>query len=677
MTERHARASLFAEAVGHFPGGVNSPVRAMRSVGREFPLFLSEAAGATVTDADGNRYVDLVGSWGPMIVGHAHPAVVEAVREAMGRGSSFGAPTQGESDLATRVKRVYPQIELLRFVSSGTEASMSALRAGPQSHTGREKVLKFAGCYHGHVDALLAEAGSGSRRSASRHRPACPPRSRPAPSSCPTTTTTRSTGRSPPTAPTWPARSSRACPATWASSRRRAGSWSGSQAALPRRPARCFVVDDVMSGFRVAAGGAVELYGLDPDLIVLGKIVGGGLPAAAFGGRREIMELLAPIGSTYQAGTLSGNPLAMAAGCVTLDLLQEPGVYDALDAASRPARGRTRRRRRRRPLRAARRLDGDAVLPARARCARSPRPPSRPPARFAAFHAHCLEQGVYLPPSQFEACVRLDRARRCRDRRASSPRPGRSSRGSAGDRGGRGPRPRREPGLGGGAASRSPPARPLYGPARRRRASRSASRPSTRASSCTTPPAGCSRRADREQAILLGDYLYAAGLVEICRAGDLDAVTTLAELIATVSDRRSRGLTDDSDGVGAAPWPRSSRRPTGPRDEGPARLDRAAAARGRAGRDHGRGRPAPRDHRDRRPHDEGRRARRCCSATCKRLDAAGADQPVRHRAADVPGARRRRRSRRCASASPACSSCCSRRRACSPCSTPRHRPAHR
>ena len=175
----------------------------MRSVGREFPLFLAEAAGATVTDADGNRYIDLVGSWGPMIVGHAHPAVVAAVREAMGRGSSFGAPTQGESDLATRVKRVYPQIERMRFVSSGTEASMSAIRLA-RSHTGREKVLKFAGCYHGHVDALLAEAGSGLATLGIPSSPGVPAAVTPAPSSCPTTTTTRSTGHSPPTAPTWP-----------------------------------------------------------------------------------------------------------------------------------------------------------------------------------------------------------------------------------------------------------------------------------------------------------------------------------------------------------------------------------------------------------------------------------------------------------------------------------------
>ena len=399
MSEERSR-ELFAEAVGHFPGGVNSPVRAMRSVGREFPLFLSEAAGATVTDADGNRYVDLVGSWGPMIVGHAHPDVVAAVREAMGRGSSFGAPTQGESDLATRVKRVYPQIERMRFVSSGTEASMSAIRLA-RSHTGREKVLKFAGCYHGHVDALLAEAGSGLATLGIPSSPGVP------------VAVTAGTIVVPYNDDDALDRVFAAHGADLACAI--VEGVPGNMGVVPpvrgflerlqarcRAAGACFVVDDVMSGFRVAAGGAVELYGLDPDVVVLGKIVGGGLPAAAFGGRRTIMELLAPIGSTYQAGTLSGNPLAMTAGCVTLDLLQEPGVYEALDAASaRLAAGLV-----------AAAGDGHCVQRVGSMVTLFFRPgPVRSFAeaaesatgRFAAFHSHCLEQGVYLPPSQFEA----------------------------------------------------------------------------------------------------------------------------------------------------------------------------------------------------------------------------------------------------------------------------------
>jgi glutamate-1-semialdehyde 2,1-aminomutase len=348
----------------------------MRSVGREFPLFLAEASGASVTDADGNRYVDLVGSWGPMIVGHAHPDVVAAVREAMGRGSSFGAPTQGESDLAVRVKRVYPQMELMRFVSSGTEASMSAIRLA-RSFTGRDQVLKFAGCYHGHVDALLAEAGSGLATLG-------------IPSS--------------PGVPAGVTAGTIVVPFNDDDALDRAFAAHGADLA-------CAIVEGVPGnmgvvpptrGFRVAPGGAVELYGLDPDLIVLGKIIGGGLPAAAFGGRRQLMELLAPLGSTYQAGTLSGNPLAMAAGCTTLDLLQAPGAYDRLEATSArlgaglaDAAG-----------------DGHCVQRVGSMVTLFFRPgPVRSFAeaaesatgRFAAYHAHCLSSGVYLPPSQFEA----------------------------------------------------------------------------------------------------------------------------------------------------------------------------------------------------------------------------------------------------------------------------------
>jgi glutamate-1-semialdehyde 2,1-aminomutase len=398
-TEQASRA-LYREAVGHFPGGVNSPVRAMRSVGREFPLFLAEADGATVTDADGNRYVDLVGSWGPMIVGHAHPAVVGAVREAMGRGSSFGAPTQGESDLAVRVRRVYPQMELMRFVSSGTEASMSAIRLA-RSATGREKVLKFAGCYHGHVDALLAEAGSGLATLGIPSSPGVP------------AGVTAGTIVVPYNDDDALDRAFAAHGAELACAI--VEGVPGNMGVVPptrgflerlqercRAAGACFVLDDVMSGFRVAPGGAVELYGLDPDLIVLGKIIGGGLPAAAFGGRRQVMELLAPLGSTYQAGTLSGNPLAMAAGCVTLDLLQEPGAYQRLDETS------------------ARLAAGLADAAGDGHCVQrvgsmvtlffGPGPvrsfaeaAASDTGRFAGFHAHCLQAGVYLPPSQFEA----------------------------------------------------------------------------------------------------------------------------------------------------------------------------------------------------------------------------------------------------------------------------------
>ena len=322
-------AALYAEAVRHIPGGVNSPVRAMRAVGREHPLFIAEAEGAYVVDADGNRFVDLVGSWGPMILGHAHPAVVEALRELVGRGTSFGAPTEVETRLALAVKRAYPAIDLVRFVSSGTEASMSAVRLA-RAHTGRERILKFAGCYHGHVDALLAEAGSGVATLGLPSTPGIP------------AAVTAGTVVVPYNDVDALERAFERHGADLACAL--VEPVAGNMGTVPpepgflealsdccRRVGALFVVDEVMTGFRVAAGGAVERYGLDPDLVILGKIVGGGLPAAAFGGRRAIMEGLAPLGATYQAGTLSGNPLAMTAGAVTLDLLAEPGVYERLE----------------------------------------------------------------------------------------------------------------------------------------------------------------------------------------------------------------------------------------------------------------------------------------------------------------------------------------------------------
>ena len=336
----------------------------MRSVGREFPLFLAEAEGATVTDADGNRYVDLVGSWGPMIVGHAHPAVVAAVREAMGRGSSFGAPTQGESDLATRVKRVYPQMERLRFVSSGTEASMSAIRLA-RSRTGREKVLKFAGCYHGHVDALLAEAGSGLATLGIPSSPGVP------------AAVTAGTIVVPYNDDDALDRAFAAHGADLACAI--VEGVPGNMGVVPptrgfldrlqqrcREAGACFVVDDVMSGFRVARRRRRRAVRPRPrpdrarqDRRRRPARGGVRRPARDHGAARaDRLDL--------PGGHAVRNPLAMAAGCVTLDLLQEPGVYGALDAASDAAGRGARRRGRRRALRAARRLDGDAVLPTRA-----------------------------------------------------------------------------------------------------------------------------------------------------------------------------------------------------------------------------------------------------------------------------------------------------------------------
>ncbi len=404
MTLQDARSrELFAEAERVIPGGVNSPVRAMRAVGRDYPLFLESGAGAYVTDVDGNRYVDLVGSWGPMILGHAHPAVIEAIGRVAAAGTSFGAPHASETDLARRVRRVYPGIELVRFVSSGTEASMSAIRLA-RSATGRDGILKFAGCYHGHVDALLASAGSGLATLAIPSTPGVP-----AHVAADTTVIPFNDldalerafaehGSSLACVIVEPVAGNMGC----------VPPVDGFLAAIAegcRRTGALFVCDEVMTGFRLAPGGAVERYDLDPDLIVLGKIVGGGLPAAAFGGRRALMELLAPLGSTYQAGTLSGNPLAMTAGTVTLDLLAEPGVYDRLEWASAE-------------LEQGLREAVGAELAATASISRVGSMvtlfltggPVRSfddargadTARFARLHAHCLEHGVYLAPSAFE-----------------------------------------------------------------------------------------------------------------------------------------------------------------------------------------------------------------------------------------------------------------------------------
>ncbi len=395
---------LYAEAVRHIPGGVNSPVRAMRSVGRDHPIFVAEASGASVTDVDGNRYVDLVGSWGPMILGHAHPAVVEAISTVARRGTSFGAPTALETDLAVRVKRVYPAIDLVRFVSSGTEASMSAVRLA-RAHTGRERVLKFAGCYHGHVDALLAEAGSGV-----------------ATLGLPST----------PGIPAGVTAGTVVVPFNDVDALERAFAEhgpdlacamvepvAGNMGTVPpvpgflealadgcRRAGALFVCDEVMTGFRLAPGGAVELLGLEPDLVVLGKVVGGGLPAAAFGGRRSIMEGLAPLGATYQAGTLSGNPLAMTAGIVTLDLLQEQGVYRRLEGVSAAIEQRL--------VAAAGGELGVSVSVNRVGSMLTPFMGAGPvrsyddaracdTERYGRLFRHCLDRGVYLAPSAFEA----------------------------------------------------------------------------------------------------------------------------------------------------------------------------------------------------------------------------------------------------------------------------------
>jgi len=316
--------ALYAQALKLIPGGVNSPVRAMRSIGRD-PIFVASGAGAYLTDEDGNEYIDWVCSWGPLILGHADPDVIAAVTAAAARGTSYGAPTAGEVELAAEIVERLPSVEMVRMTSSGTEASMSAIRLA-RAVTGREKLLKFAGAYHGHVDGLLAQAGSGVATQGIPGSPGVP--------AAATATTI-----------TIPWNDPQALGQAFAAHEFAAVLFEtvpanmGVVPALPgfldelSRGARdngaLLIADEVITGFRVARGGGQELLGLDPDLTVMGKVVGGGLPAAAYGGRRALMERIAPAGDVYQAGTLSGNPLAVAAGLATLAKL-DAGAYARL-----------------------------------------------------------------------------------------------------------------------------------------------------------------------------------------------------------------------------------------------------------------------------------------------------------------------------------------------------------
>ena len=392
-------ARLFEEARRLMPGGVSSPVRAMRSVGRDHPLFLARGAGGEVWDADGNRYVDWVQSWGPLIAGHAHPDVVAAVTETAEKGTSFGAPTEVEVELAREVCAAVGSLEQVRFVSSGTEAVMSALRLA-RAHTGRTKIVKFAGGYHGHADALLAQAGSGLATLGIPSSPGVPPAV---------------------------AADTLVCEYNDLDGVRAAAERHGDDLAaiivepvagnmgvVTPRPGfleglrtvcngtgALLVMDEVITGFRVGYGGGQERLAVRADLTCLGKIVGGGLPAAAFGGSSAIMGRLAPEGDVYQAGTLSGNPLAMAAGLATLALLREPGAYDRLEETSAA-------------LAAGLEAPGVTVnrVGAMLTAFFHPGPVSSfadanasDTERFARFHAHMLAHGIYIAPSQFEALM--------------------------------------------------------------------------------------------------------------------------------------------------------------------------------------------------------------------------------------------------------------------------------
>jgi glutamate-1-semialdehyde 2,1-aminomutase len=398
----HNSHELFQKAVKLIPGGVNSPVRACKSVGT-IPAFIHHADGCMIVDMDGNAYIDYVGSWGPMILGHRHPAVLEAIRRVLERGTSFGAPTDLEIELAQLVVDAVPSIEMIRMVNSGTEATMSAIRLA-RGVTGRDLIIKFDGCYHGHADALLVSAGSGVATLAIAGSPGVPDA---------VVSQTLSLvyndsngfvrimdklGKKVAAVIVEPV--------------------AGNMGMVPPVPGfletlrsettqsgSLLIFDEVMTGFRVAHGGAQALYNISPDLTTLGKIIGGGLPVGAYGGKRDIMAQIAPQGPVYQAGTLSGNPLAMAAGIATLEQIRQPGFYEALDAGSEML------------------IDGlDAAIQHTGVKARAGRVGSMAGlfftdqpvhnfddaktadlALFSAFYRGMLEQGIYLAPSQFEA----------------------------------------------------------------------------------------------------------------------------------------------------------------------------------------------------------------------------------------------------------------------------------
>jgi glutamate-1-semialdehyde 2,1-aminomutase len=390
-------AELYRRALEVIPGGVNSPVRAMRAIGRE-PIFIARGEGGELIDVDGNRFVDYVCSWGPLIHGHAHPHVVAAVVDAAARGTSFGAPTTGEVELASEVARRMEGVEMLRTTSSGTEAAMTAIRLA-RAATGREPILKFAGAYHGHSDGLLAQAGSGL---ATQGLPASP--GVPASAAAGTIVVpwndpdaliaaTERLELAAIIAEPLPANMGLVPPG------------DGFVALLRERAdanGALLVLDEVISGFRVARGGAQELTGVRGDLVIMGKIIGGGLPAAAVGGRAELMRMLAPSGEVYQAGTLSGNPLAVAAGLATLELLDEP-AYVRLDAITASLADGLREAAGEYPVQV-------VSMPGLMTVFFSERPVSCfADAQACDLHAHAawcrelLARGVYPPPSQFEA----------------------------------------------------------------------------------------------------------------------------------------------------------------------------------------------------------------------------------------------------------------------------------
>jgi glutamate-1-semialdehyde 2,1-aminomutase len=393
---------LFERAQRRIPAGVNSPVRAFRAVGGT-PPFFERAAGAYLWDADGRRYIDYLGSWGPMVAGHTHPAVVEAVQEAASRALSFGAPTEAEIELAELLCRLVPSVEMVRLVSSGTEATMTAVRLA-RGFTGRSLIVKFEGCYHGHADSLLVKAGSGALTFGN-------PSSAGVPADTAAHTVVLEYNNLSQVDSLFDAQGGQVAGVIVEPVAGNMNLVLPAKGFLEKLRERCtrhgavLILDEVMTGFRVALGGAQARFGLRPDLTTLGKVIGGGLPVGAVGGRREIMEKIAPLGPVYQAGTLSGNPVAVAAGLATLKLIQEKNFFDKLEAITRSlVEG----------------LNAEARKAGLAFCAQSIGSMfgiyfrAAPPESFAEvmesdkerfnrfFHA-MLERGVYLAPSAYEA----------------------------------------------------------------------------------------------------------------------------------------------------------------------------------------------------------------------------------------------------------------------------------
>jgi glutamate-1-semialdehyde 2,1-aminomutase len=400
--KRKKSITVYRRALEMIPGGVDSPVRAFKAIGIS-PTFIDRAKGSKIWDIDGNEYIDYVGSWGPMILGHAHPGVVAALKKAIPKGTSYGAPTLLEVELAAKVKKAFPSMELMRMVSSGTEAVMSAIRLA-RGYTGRDKILKFEGCYHGHGDSLLVKAGSGATTFGI-------PDSLGVPEDLAKHTLTASYN-------------------DLEGVKSLVRQYSGQIACIIVEPIAgnmgvvlpekefleglrkicngegiILVFDEVISGFRVAYGGAQELYQIKADLTCLGKIIGGGLPVGAYGGKREIMEKIAPLGGVYQAGTLSGNPLAMTAGLMTLELLKSKKVYQDLEKKTYYLTEAISEKAEENGISITiNRGTGMFTLFFTAGPVRDYRTAKTSDTkRFAQFFIEMMEQGIYLPPSQFEA----------------------------------------------------------------------------------------------------------------------------------------------------------------------------------------------------------------------------------------------------------------------------------